>query len=123
MRVLLDAHISSRRVGRSLERRGHDVLALDQDEFLAALPDEQVLEAALAEKRVLITRNVRDFVPILREWAETGRTHRGCILVTLRLSSTAATVRATDALFEAHPTQNDWVDLAAWVGSEVGQGS
>jgi hypothetical protein len=47
---------------------------------LGALPDPLVLELA-AEQRILITRNSRDFAPLLREWAEAGRHHSGCILI------------------------------------------
>ena len=46
MRVLLDAHVSNRHVGRKLAAAGHDVLALDQDETLSRLADEDVLMLA-----------------------------------------------------------------------------
>ena len=79
MKILLDAHISGKTVGRALSEGGHDVRALDSE--LEALSDPQVLELAAVEGRVLVTANIRDFEPLLREWAGEGRPHAGVILV------------------------------------------
>jgi hypothetical protein len=46
VRLLLDAYLSSRRIGGRLGVAGHDVLAL-----------------ATKRQRVLVTRNSRDFAP------------------------------------------------------------
>jgi len=78
MKILLDAHISGKTVGRALSEGGHDVRALDSE--LEALSDPQVLELAAVEGRVLVTANIRDFEPLLREWAGEGRPHAGVIL-------------------------------------------
>ena len=79
MKILLDAHISGKTMGRALSEGGHDVRALDSE--LEALSDPQVLELAAVEGRVLVTANIRDFEPLLREWAGEGRPHAGVILV------------------------------------------
>lgn len=80
MRLLLDANLSPKRIGRLLERQGHDVLSLVADPTLSSLDDPEVLVLAADEHRILVTRNARDFAPLLREWAEAGRQHAGCIL-------------------------------------------
>jgi hypothetical protein len=46
--------------------RGYDVLSLAADPTLDALDDPQVLDAAVEHNCVLITRNSRDFPPLLR---------------------------------------------------------
>ena len=81
MRILLDAHISGRTVGKALIEGGHDVRALDSEMELEGLSDPEVLELAATEGRVLVTANIRDFEPILREWAGESRSHAGVILV------------------------------------------
>lgn len=112
MRLLLDANLSGRRVGRLLEGRGHDVLALSNDARLARLSDDEVLALAAREQRILVTRNSRDFAPILREWAEGGRSHSGCILIwTLEHRDFSAIVAALDRLFTERSRQRDWRDL------------
>lgn len=81
MKLLLDAHVSGRTVGRTLAEGGHDVRALDSEIELEGLADPDVLELAAAEGRVLVTANIRDFEPLLREWAGEGMAHAGVILV------------------------------------------
>lgn len=81
MKLLLDAHISGRAVGKALVESGHDVRALDSESDLEGMADPEVLELAATEGRVLITANIRDFEPLLRERAGVGRSHAGVILV------------------------------------------
>jgi predicted nuclease of predicted toxin-antitoxin system len=116
---LLDAHVSSRRIGRPLERRGHDVLALDRDAALAALDDEQVLALAAGEGRIVVTHNVRDFAPLLRAWGERGASHAGCILVTLPHAVFGRILRRLNALLARLPDQASWVDRAEFLSEEV----
>ncbi len=79
--LLLDAHLSGRAIGRALRDRGHNIRALDAEKDLEGLRDEDVLELAISENRVLITANVADFLPLLTTLIESGRSHPGCILI------------------------------------------
>lgn len=81
MRLLLDAHLSSRRVGGPLRSSGHDVRAVADEPELDGFPDERLLDLATADRRILVTRNSRHFAPICRRWAEANRDHAGVILV------------------------------------------
>lgn len=114
MRVLLDAQLSPRRIGSALERRGHDVLSLASDVVLGALDDPQVLAcAAEEEERILVTRNSRDFAPLLREWAEAQRHHAGCILIwTLGHHEFGAIIEGVGGLLAGRPDPAQWRDLA-----------
>lgn len=113
MRLLLDANLSPGGVAVALRGLGHDVRALAEEPALEALDDPAVLALAAAEGRILVTRNSRDFAPILREWAESGRSHAGCILIwTLDHSRFAEIVAAVQRLLMARPRQEDWRDLA-----------
>lgn len=84
MRLLLDEHFSPRRVGERLAAAGHDVLALAADPRYAGLTDDAVLELAATERRVLVTRNAKDFDRITRAWASRERPHAGVLLVWTR---------------------------------------
>jgi hypothetical protein len=116
VRVLLDVHVSSRHVGRSLARAGHDILALDQDETLSRLADEEVLALAVEQERIVITHNVRHFVPIVRSWAEARRNHHGLILVTLAHTDYGAILRRLEQAFAARPDQDEWIDRVEFLG-------
>jgi len=112
VRVLLDAHVSGRRIGDVLRADGHDVLALDEDVDLGALPDPDVLALAAAERRLLVTFDRRHFPPLLRQWAEAGQMHHGCIIVYgLDHGEFGLILRGIRRLLDARPRQEDWVDL------------
>lgn len=112
MRLLLDANLSPRRLGGPLAKRGHDVLSLASDPTLGALDDPQVLELAAAQSRILVTRNARDFAPLLREWAEADRHHAGCILIwTLGHHEFGAITRGVARLLDDRPDAKHWADL------------
>ena len=110
MRVLLDAQISGRHIGQPLRSRGHDVLALIEDDELSTLSDEDVMVLAAQEQRIVVTSNVRHFVPIARRWNEVGMNHAGVILVTHGHQSYGEILRGLDGLFGGRPEQRDWID-------------
>lgn len=112
--MLLDANLSPKRVGGPLAKRGHDVLSLASDAALGALDDPQVLALAAERSRILVTRNARDFAPLLREWAEANRHHAGCILIwTLDHHQFAAIIRGVTRRLDEHPEPKHWLDLTA----------
>ena len=116
MRILLDAHISGRSVGRALTESSHEVRALDSEIDLEGLSDPEVLELAAAEGRVLVTANVRDFEPLLREWAGKGRLHAGVILVPASVKNEAFGVLISGVQKTlADITQEEWIDRVEWL--------
>jgi predicted nuclease of predicted toxin-antitoxin system len=110
--LLLDANLSPKRIGAALAEQGHEVLALAADPALGALDDPDVLALAAEEQRVLVTRNAKDFAPLLREWAEAGRTHAGCILIwTLAHHEFGTILDGVTRLLTARPPPQDWQDV------------
>ena len=81
MRIVLDEQLSPRRVGEPIARHGHDVACVASESGLRGLTDHELLTYVAAERRVLITRNARDFVPIARDWADAGRRHAGILVI------------------------------------------
>lgn len=116
MRLLLDAHISGRVIAASLRETGHDVLSLAERTDLEALADRQVLEMATREKRVLVTFDVKDFAPLLREWGEGGHSHPGVILVGgLDHRDFGVLLRGLNRLLAERPRPEDWTDIAVFL--------
>src|SRR5215211_5363366 len=116
MKILLDAHISGRTVGKALTENGHDLRAIDSEPELEGFSDPEVLELAAAEGRILVTANMRDFEPLLREWAGESRSHAGVILVPSSVRNEAFSVLITGV--EETPAdigQEEWVDRLAWL--------
>lgn len=88
------------------------MLALAAEPALEGLDDPEVLALAASESRILVTRNSRDFAPILREWAEAGRAHAGCILIwSLDHSQFSAIVTGLMRLLAQRPRQGDWHEI------------
>lgn len=116
MRVLLDHDLSSRRIARSLEQRGHNVRPLAAEAAFDAADDADVLALAAQDRRILVTRNSRDFEPLTREWAEAGRSHAGVILVwSLRSNQFAGIVSAVERSFALYPRAAQWRNLVVSV--------
>ena len=92
------------------------MLALSDHASMEGLDDPDVLELTAAEARVLVTHDVKDFAPLLREWGEAGRSHAGCILVHgLDHRAFGPTLRGLHALFRERPRAEDWRDVAVFL--------
>jgi len=109
VRLLLDAHLSPSGIGERLRGIGHDVRCIAEESALEGLDDPEVLELAAAEGRILVTRASRDFARILREWAEAGRSHGGCMLI--GHDQFAEIVAGVKRLPDERPDQGAWRDL------------
>jgi predicted nuclease of predicted toxin-antitoxin system len=109
LRLLLDANLSSKRIGDPLRDSGHEVRAIADESELDGLDDESVLELAAEEDRILVTRNSRDFAPICRSWAEAGRDHAGVVLVwTLSHRQYGEIISGIEHWIEQMPDASSW---------------
>jgi predicted nuclease of predicted toxin-antitoxin system len=112
VRLLLDEHLSERRIARQLRRRGHDVVALQAATNLWSTDDEEVLELATREDRVLVTCDAVGFTVLARSWAHDRRTHTGLIIVWPRRNDEfRAIVDGVSRLLAERPRHEDWRDL------------
>lgn len=84
VRLYLDRHIM-RRLVVDLRGRGFDVLTTEEAGKDTA-SDEEQLAFAMAERRAILTFNIRDFAPLHDQWQATGRAHAG-IIVSQQLGS------------------------------------
>jgi predicted nuclease of predicted toxin-antitoxin system len=112
LRLLLDAKLSSRRIGGPLRQHGHDVRGVADEPDLEGLDDELVLELAFQDERILITRNSRDFAPICRTWGEAGRDHSGVILIwSLAPRQYGEIIRGVERWLHEIPAAAEWRGL------------
>ncbi len=119
MRLVLDAHFSTARVASPLRTRGHDVRAVDEERGLVGAADEDLLEIATEDGRILVTADVGDFARIVGEWARSGRAHAGCmVLVGLDHSEFSTIVELVERMLSAQPDTAAWTGLTTFVGRE-----
>lgn len=119
MRLLLDEHISPN-VAASLRERGHDVVAVAERTELRGRRDIDVLIAASAERRAVVTEDVRDFRTIAARRLSSRKPHSGVVLVPQRAfprrrDGFGRLIRALDALLAAHPGDDDLVGDVIWL--------
>jgi len=71
VRLLLDEMLSPA-IARELRARGHDVQAVAEHPDWGALSDPEIMMLARAERRAVVTNNVRDFRPLHAEAVTPG---------------------------------------------------
>ena len=103
-RLLLDEMLSGAIAGQ-LRAKGHDIVAVVEDPALTGLADDQLLAHATAAGRVLVTANIKDFMPLDARYRAAGHAHAGLILVSTKTfpqdrSFTAAITSALSALLD-----------------------
>lgn len=108
-----------------LRVRGHDVVSAHEssDPALVGAPDEEVLAAARAEQRALVTENVRDYRPLEVALIAGGGHHAGLVYTSNRQfprghpATAGRLVLALDALLRDRPALRDRsIFLAGIVG-------
>jgi len=98
-------------IAAQLRAKSHDVVAVVADPALAGLADDQILAHATAAGRVLVTANIKDFMPLDARYRAASQSHAGLILVSAKTfpqdrSFTAAVTSALSALLDqSHAVQ------------------
>lgn len=118
MRLLLDAHLSPA-IAQRLTAEGVDIASLRdwQGGSYRHAPDDQILVAALAEGRVLVTFDARMIEPLVKEWVEAGRHHAGLVVInrkTIRQNDIGGLIRALRSLVKDAGDQG-WHDRLAFL--------
>jgi predicted nuclease of predicted toxin-antitoxin system len=115
VKLLLDEHHSPK-VAAQLVKAGFDVVAASSQENTRNIVDEELLTAAAADNRAIVTENIADFIPLAARWAADRRAHSGIILThperfnRRRSSYPGSLVRALKAFLNDPPQSGDsWV--------------
>ena len=119
MRVLLD-EMYSPAVAEALRELGHDAVSVHDRGDLTAAADTAIFTAMQAERRAIVTNNVRDFVPLAQQALQTGTSIFGLILTSDKsLPRTTAMigtfVRLLDTLLTARPAEDALHGQVHWL--------
>ena len=71
-------------IAADLRQLGHDVLSVAERPDLRSKSDEEIFAWASAQKRWLLTENVKDFRPILLQALQTGQPGMGILFTSSR---------------------------------------
>jgi hypothetical protein len=114
VKLLLDEQISGK-VADRLRAKKHDVLAVTADPSLRGMGDADLFELAREQGRALVTYNRIDFEPLVREYAEAGRSHHGLVIVhPLRFPSWEF-ARLAKALTKVLERPDPGTDFVVWL--------
>ncbi|MFN2469448.1 MAG: DUF5615 family PIN-like protein [Gaiellaceae bacterium] len=119
MRLLLDEMFSPR-LARGLRERGHDVAAVGERSDLAGRPDPEVLDAACAEMRTLVTEDVADYARLARDFGARGLKHGGILFTSTRrfprgAGGSGALLAALEKLLADRPAENALEGVTLWL--------
>jgi predicted nuclease of predicted toxin-antitoxin system len=119
VRLLLDEMLH-KEIAVQLRRRGHDVEAVKEVDELRGLKDIELLRAATARGRSLVTDNVDDYSDLHSRFLGRSGPHAGIILVSSRsMPRSKATiglwVNALDALLRHERTPTSMVNDCRWL--------
>ena len=120
MKLLLDEHYSPT-IAEELRKAGHDVASVQERDDLRGLDDRELWGRASAERRALMTENVADFMPLVREAAAQGDRHLGVVFTSPAsmprgVGTIGLYVDVLDAFLREHPGEDALLDQVAWLG-------
>lgn len=120
MKLLLD-ELYSPTIAEELRKAGHDVVSVQESDDLRGLDDRELWVRASAEGRALVTENVADFAPLVREAAAQGDRHLGVVFTSTRsmprgVGTIGLYVDVLDAFLREHPGEEALLDQVAWLG-------
>ena len=109
MKLLLDEQLSAT-ISEQLRTRGHDVVSA-AEAGLAGVADEQVLSAAVRDRRAVVTNNIKDFRPMHAAYLKMDTKHCGIVFVPtdkygLRRNQLGALITALDQLLVQLPADD-----------------
>ena len=123
MRLLLDEHYSPQ-IALELRKRGHDVASANERAELSGLRDRELWKLASAEDRALVTENVADFMPLVREAAAEGSRHPGVVFTSPRslprgLRTIGLYVKRLESFLVDRPDDDALANQVWWLGSDI----
>jgi Domain of unknown function (DUF5615) len=123
VKLLLDEHYSPK-IAAELRKHGHDAVSAKERNDLRGLGDRELWKVASVEGRALMTENVADFMPLVREvWAE-GADHSGIVFTSPRsLPRGAETigryVKELGTFLRERPAGDGLANEVWWLGSDL----
>lgn len=119
MKLLLDEQHDPT-IAEVLRSEGHDVVAVNERPGLPGTSDRDLLDVAIAERRALLTEDVRDFVVIHQQRMGAGESHHGIVLSSphrfpRRKEAWRILLEAIRSLLSAYSTEDALRDQLVWL--------
>ena len=119
MRLLLDEMLSPA-IARELRERGHDILAIAEHPGWTALSDPEVLAVGRADRRAIVTSNLRDYRPVHAEAITPGGPgHYGMVFMPggyrRTKADTGRIISALEAKLAEYPGDEDLANGECWL--------
>lgn len=119
MRLLLDEHID-KALAEQLRRRGHDVVAVTEEQDLIGTADDALLEWASGQRRAIVTYNARHFMALVGYRLATLRPFSGVVLLSVHRfpegkERFGQLLRALEELLAAHPGDDALLNRYVWL--------
>jgi Domain of unknown function (DUF5615) len=119
VKLCLDEHYAVQ-IATELRGIGHDVDCVKERPELISLSDSDLLSLMTAERRALLTENVSDFAPLVRQILAAGESHYGIIFSSPRSmprsrNTIGPFVAALDAVMRRFPHENDFANKTEWL--------
>jgi predicted nuclease of predicted toxin-antitoxin system len=119
LRLLLDEQHDPM-IAKFLRSEGHDVIAFSERPELPGTSDRDLLDVATAERRALLTENVRDFAVIHQERMSAEQPHHGIVLTDFRRFPRRKAIRrallnAIRQLLRVYSTEDALRDQLVWL--------
>jgi hypothetical protein len=119
VKLLLDEMLSPA-IARELRGRGYDVQSVAGYPDRESMSDPDVLALPRAERRAVVTNNVRDFRPLHHEAITPGAAgHFGMVFMPSSFRRTKADtgriIAALEAILIQYPGERDLADAEAWL--------
>jgi hypothetical protein len=123
VRLQLDEHYSPK-IAIELRKRGHDVVSVTERDDLRGLGDRELWSFASAEGRVLMTENVADFMPLVREAAAQAERHFGVVFTSPRSlprgpRTIGVYIERLERFLRDRPADDALADQVQWLGSDI----
>lgn len=101
--LYLDEDSSEHAVLNALREAGYDVTsAVEEGRANRDISDQEQLEYASSEGRMLFSFNKQDYIPIHKKWFEQGREHCGILLAEKQKSTTKSLISEIAKFLEAY---------------------
>jgi len=119
VKLLLDEMLSPV-IARELPKRGYDAEAIAGNPGREAMSDPEVLVLARAERRAIVTNNLRDYRPLHNSAIVPGADgHFGMIFIPGSYRRTRADtgriIAALEAILAKHPGETDLINGETWL--------
>ena len=119
MKLLLD-EMFARDIGEGLRERGRDVASASERADLRSVADAVIFEAMQAEARVIVTNNVRDFMPLAQQALQSRSTFYGIVFTSDKSlprskANVGTFIRLLDALLAAHAAEEGLPAKIEWL--------